>query len=46
MNKWVEEKKLKVAKVNLFKIADVQKAHEFIQTGKSIGKIVLDLNEN
>lgn len=46
MEKWIEQNKIKIAKVNLFKIWDVARAHQFIQTGNSIGKIVLDLTDN
>ena len=38
---WVEASSLHVGKVTTFELRDVPKAHALIQSGKSVGKIVL-----
>jgi len=37
----VEKDKLKVAKITCFDLGDVAEAHKLIESGKSIGKIIL-----
>lgn len=38
---WMEEKKLKCPKINVMSMEKVADAHTFIQSGQSIGKIIL-----
>ena len=38
---WLEQGKIKVAKVNEYKVEDVAKAHADLESGKTIGKLVL-----
>jgi len=39
---WVEAGQLKIAKVTAYDLQDVPQAHELIQSGQSVGKIVLN----
>ena len=39
----INENKLKPAKVNEFLFSDVAKAHQYIESGLSVGKIVLKM---
>jgi NADPH:quinone reductase-like Zn-dependent oxidoreductase len=39
---WVESKKIFIPPVASFKINDIQQAHASIQSGKSVGKIVIE----
>ncbi len=41
MMPWLEEGKIKVAKVNEYKVEDVGLAHADLESGKTIGKLVL-----
>lgn len=41
MMPWLEEGKIKVAKVNEYKVEDVALAHADLESGKTIGKLVL-----
>lgn len=43
---WVDKGELKVASVILFPMTDIGKAHELIQSGKSVGKIVCQVQYN
>lgn len=38
---FVKEKKLKIAKVTSFNLSDVESAHKLIESGTSVGKLVL-----
>ena len=38
---WIEDAKLQVPSVCLLKMSEIGKAHELIQSGKSVGKIVI-----
>ena len=42
---WVENESINVAAVTVFPMKDVSKAHELIQSGSSIGKIVCKVRE-
>ena len=46
ITKWLEEKKFQLPKVNLYEMDEVAQTHELIQSGKSIGKIVVRTNKN
>lgn len=39
--KWIEEEKIVPPPITIFKISEMAKAHELIETGQSIGKIVI-----
>ena len=39
--KWIESGELKVAKCTVFEMERIGEAHQLIQSGKSVGKIVL-----
>lgn len=41
---WLDKRKIVPSKVTTFKINEIRKAHALIQTGKSIGKIVVQVN--
>ena len=44
--KWIEDGRLKVAKVTTFDIWEIGKAHQLLQTGKTIGKVVIRTAHN
>lgn len=41
---WVDQGKLKVASVTVFPMEDINRAHELIQSGASVGKIVCKID--
>lgn len=43
---WVRKGDLKVAAVTVFPMSEVGRSHELIQSGKSVGKIVCQVDEN
>ncbi|GMH97139.1 hypothetical protein TrVE_jg7829 [Triparma verrucosa] len=43
---WLSAKKFQLPKVNLYEMDEVAQTHELIQSGKSIGKIVVRTNKN
>lgn len=43
---WVSKGDLKVAAVTIFTVKDIGRAHELIQSGKSVGKIVCSLADS
>ena len=43
---WLSAKKFQLPKVNLYEMDEVALTHELIQSGKSIGKIVVRTNKN
>jgi NADPH:quinone reductase-like Zn-dependent oxidoreductase len=38
---WIDEGKITLPDVQIFAMDDIHKAHELIQSGKSVGKIVI-----
>ena len=45
INNWVETCQIKMPEISVFAMNEIGKAHEVIQSGKSIGKIVIDTNK-
>ena len=42
---WIEKDKIKLPEVTLFEVADIRRAHELIQSGNSMGKIVIRVKD-
>ena len=46
MNEWLEQGKIVLPKVTVYQMDEVAETHELIQSGRSVGKIVVATNAN
>ena len=46
MNEWLEQGKIVLPKVTVYQMDEVAETHELIQSGRSVGKIVVETNTN